>query len=206
MIDTLYHYGKKYVAPQWKRLVLDWQWPIALAITAALSWNHSRLRIPITYEVIYQFVSYNFMAFGFTIAALTIVFVVPSDRFTDFMFRASERSPRRGQGPWEDALFLMSWNGLVHFLSLVCSICVLAFCFDYSGDKYPLIYSLDPINNRIVFGGYVFIQIYTIFQFLMTLLSVYFFCASYVRKLRQDRATAAAPSETPPPSPPAPRP
>jgi hypothetical protein len=194
MIESLYHYIRKYVSPQARRILFDTQPLISILLGTLLYFHRDLLERVTAYEVFYQLVSYNFMAFGFTIAALTIVFAVPNQRFVDFMFDASEHFPHRGVGPWEDALFVMSWNGVVHFLSLASSLLGMALSFDFSKDHSPKIFLLPDNTNAFVYSVFIALQSYALMQFLVTLLSVYFFCISYIRHLRTERVRQRVPA------------
>jgi hypothetical protein len=131
-------------------------------------------------EITEVFVNYNFMVFGFTIAALTIVFAVPTQKFVNFLSESGKSIPDNVTGPWEKALFIMSWNGVVHFVALICSLSILIFAFTESGPDKSLSWDMSEIATSAVFFGYVLVQTYALFQFLASLLSVYFFCAVFI--------------------------
>ena len=185
MFGTLWHFWKIYASPQWRRIFLNLQIPACAAIAAAIASRPYSAERALSESVVAQMVNYNFMAFGFTVAALTIVFAIPGSRFQDYMFERAEKHPERGQGPWEDALFVMAWNGIVHFLGLIASAFVLANCFEYSSGNPRPIFAFEGFPNAPLFGLFLFGQIYAVCQFLMTLISSYFFCASYVRDSRR---------------------
>lgn len=186
MFGTLWHFWKFYASPQWRRIFLNLQIPACAGLATFLASRPYSLERALSESVISQMVSYNFMAFGFTIAALTIVFAIPGTRFQHYMFERAEKHPEKGRGPWEDALFIMAWNGLVHFVGLISAAFTLANCFDAtSGDAKP-IFAFDGHPNVELFGLFLFVQMYAVCQFLMTLLSSYFFCASYVRDSRRE--------------------
>jgi hypothetical protein len=185
MFGALWHFWRFYASLQWRRVVLNLQIPTCAVIAAAIAWNPYSLERAISESVVSQMVNYNFMAFGFTVAALTIVFAIPGTKFQDYMFERAEKFPERGQGPWEDALFIMVWNGVVHFIGLGTAVFTLANCFDSSSGEAEAIFAFSGHPNAEIFGLFLFFQLYAACQFLMTLLSSYFFCASYVRDSRR---------------------
>lgn len=185
MFGTLWHFFKFYAAPEWRRVVLNLQIPVCAVLAWLVARHPYSLERSMSESVVAQMVNYNFMAFGFTIAALTIVFAIPGTRFQDYMFERAEKNPDKGRGPWEDALFIMAWNGVVHFIGLVSAVFVLANCFqNIDGNNAPVfLFSGDA--NVAAFSLFLFVQLYAVCQFLMTMLSSYFFCASYVRDSRR---------------------
>lgn len=204
MIETIFRYIQKYVSPRNRRIFGNWQpWLCALAgfdLAISPSFAHNVIR----FELVNQLVVYDFTSFGFTIAAMTIVFAVPNRDFMEFMFEVGEKKPEYGEGPWEDALFIMSWNGFVHFLALVWSFLLLMFAFDYKSDHDPA--ALNFNHPAIIAMVFLFatIQIYAIVQFIVTMLSIYFFCAAYIRALkngwrlrRSQRVKTAGPPQFP---------
>jgi hypothetical protein len=196
MLGTIWHFLRVYASPQWRRIVLDLQIPLCACLAWLISSRPYSLERAMSESVVGQMVNYNFMAFGFTVAALTIVFAIPGTGFQNYMFERAEENPEKGQGPWEDALFIMAWNGLIHFIGLASSIFVLANCFkQVSGDSQP-VFSFIGQPNATIFGVFLFFQIYAACQFLMTLFSSYFFCASYVRSSRKAWIKRRTPTKT----------
>jgi len=185
MFGTVWHFLRQYVAPQWGRILLNLQMPVCIAIAWLIASQPYALERVMSESVVAQMVNYNFMAFGFTIAALTITFAVPTTRFQEYMFERAARNPEKGQGPWEDALFIMAWNGFVHFVGLATAVFALANCFNSSSGDVKSVFAFDGSPNTLIFGVFIALQLYAVSQFLMTLLSSYFFCASYVRHSRR---------------------
>lgn len=185
MFGTVWHFLKHYAAPRWRRIVLNLQMLTCAVMAWLVASRPYSLERALSENVIGQMVNYNFMAFGFTIAALTVVFAVPNARFQDYMFERAAKNPEKGEGPWEDALFIMAWNGVVHFIGLGSAVFVLANCFkENAGDTLP-VFSFEGFPNAPIFALFLFVQAYAACQFLMTLLSSYFFCASYLRDAKK---------------------
>lgn len=186
MFGAITHFFRNYVSPSRGRLLFNLQMPCAVFVGLLLAFRESSLSKIIDFDVISVIVNYNFMSFGFTIAALSIVFAIPNSSFQDYMFRRSREHPERGQGPWEDALFIMAWNGFVHFVCLVLSLVILLFSFEMVDGERLAIYSFSNCINKLIYSIFIISQTYTIIQFLMTMLSVYFFCSLYVRAARRE--------------------
>lgn len=186
MIGTVYHYFKKYVRPERRRVLMSIQPWLAIFLALVIVIHPGISERFLAFEAIQILVNYNFMAFGFTIAALTIVFAVPNSKFIEFMFEASERRPDLGAGPWEDALFVMSWNGFAHFIALIASLLTLAISYNFKVDHAPLVYDVSVISSKSIYGLFWAVQIYALMQFLETLLSTYLFCSTYIRSLRAE--------------------
>lgn len=172
--------------PEWRRVIISSQPLFTMILAICFVVPGQFYTSLIRYEVVYQLVSYNFMAFGFTIAALAIIFAIPSRRFINLMFEASARNPERGAGPWEDALFIMAWNGIVHFSALIASLSAMAFSFDFNKDHSPFIWDALGLGTKLTYFLMIWLQLYALVQFLMTLLSIFFFCSSYIRDSRRE--------------------
>ena len=138
----------------------------------------------IKFEIVTQLINYDFIAFGFTVAAMAIVFAVPNGRYIDMMFKAAKLHPEKGSGPWEDALFIMTWNGAVHFFALIGTLIAIACSFNLSEEHYPFIWDASKTTTKVTYGFLIAVQIYALLQFFMTLLSIYFFCMRYVASVK----------------------
>lgn len=135
-------------------------------------------------DVFSALANYNFMVFGFTIAAMAIVFAVPSSRFISFLVEAGRARPDTITKPWEKALFILAWSGVIHFFALLISMATLSVCFNYSEIIKPTYYDIDADGTKLTFWFVAGFQIYAMLQFLAALLTVFFFCALFIKTTR----------------------
>lgn len=180
-------YFSRYVRPHARAILKSPHLWVAVFCGLVIVTHGRAYRGFIAPDVMEVFVNYNFMVFGFTVAALTIVFAVPTQKFVAFLSEAGSTIPDKVTGPWEKALFIMSWNGFVHFCALVASLSVLIFSFLEGENAKKLAYDLsDPVTAGVFFV-FVSLQIYALLQFLASLLSVYFFCAVFIEHAKGAR-------------------
>jgi TRAP-type C4-dicarboxylate transport system permease small subunit len=180
MIPAVGLYLRRYVRPNLRKIVLSPQVLVSMGVALLIVAHPTALSGYLTTDITGVLVNYNFMVFGFTIAALAIVFAVPTQRFVSFLIESERRLPDSITGPWESALFIMSWNGFVHFCALVATITTLILCFDYTEPTKQFAYDATGLGTKAVFWAASALQIYALLQFLASLLSVYFFCAVFI--------------------------
>lgn len=181
-------YFSRYVRPQAAAILRSAHLWVAVLIGLTVVTHGRAYRGFIAPDITEVFVNYNFMVFGFTIAALTIVFAVPTQKFVNFLAQSGKVIPQNVTGPWEKALFIMSWNGFVHFCALTASLCVLIFSFTEGDTDKSIFWDVsDPLTGGVYFL-YVTLQVYALLQFLASLLSVYFFCAVFIAHAKSNSA------------------
>lgn len=106
-------------------------------------------------------VTYDTVVFGFTATAIALAIAIPSPTFIKFL-----SSQKDGSTPFRDFLFILAWNGFCHIFAFFITI--------------PIFLIENPTFTSGNFKGlnlYIFfllwVQMYCIFQFMVTTISVY---------------------------------
>lgn len=200
MIKLVRKYLRRHVGANAKGIFRNSQCVIAL-ILACVVVSLSRLEANFfSYSTISLLISYNFMALGFTITGLAVVFALPNQTYIRFLAEAEESRASSGikrVSAWQRILFILSWNGFCHFVALIVMLGVLLGSFS----KQELVVAPTWAPNLLIAlanGVVVTIQGYALLQFLSTLLSAFLFCNTYAyvtlgqerQKIRAERRAA----------------
>jgi hypothetical protein len=129
-------------------------------------------------------VSYGAIAIGFCIGGLTIALTLP-DR--DFTQRLAELSlPSKEGNALSSLLFVFSWTAVVHWLAVGAMLIVLLL----SGKNDQSFLTVSTDWHRLLIAAVSFICIYSLFQFVITVLTLARVGALYIDKLRIDLKNA----------------
>lgn len=176
MLDSVFIFVQRNAARQWQRILFTTHPYLSGIISMIIAFDMMNLSMTIKLSTLANaFVTYNTVVFGFTATAVALAIAIPNERFVRFLSNGSSKSTA-----FRDFLFVLSWNGAVHFLAFFGIIPVIA-----SGDGW-ILDSTSNIGMRLYFFFASWIQIYACFQFLVTTLSVYELAdlyAQYVAKV-----------------------
>lgn len=163
MLDAVLTFARRNAARQWQRIFFTTHPYLSGIIAMIIAFDEFNLSITIKLSTLANaFVTYNTVVFGFTATAVALAIAIPNERFVRFLSSGSGKSTA-----FRDFLFVLAWNGVVHFLAFFTILPVSA-----SGDSWVL----DPASTntmRIYFFFACWIQLYACFQFLVTTLGVY---------------------------------
>ena len=180
MLDSVLTFARKNAARQWQRIFFTTHPYLSGIIAMIIAFDMFDLSITIKLSTLANaFVTYNTVVFGFTATAVALAIAIPNERFVRFLSSGSGKSTA-----FRDFLFVLAWNGVVHFLAFFCIIPISA-----SGDNWML----DPMSAtgmRLYFFAACWVQLYACFQFLVTTLGVYELADLYAQYVAKVPASA----------------
>ena len=110
--------------------------------------------------------TYSTIAFGFSLAGLTIALTLPDRRFVKTL--AAQVAPGATCNAFSNLLFVFSWTAFVHWLLVVASVVVLV----HSGVESVLMPEFATKTHRGTIGVFGFLFAYGISQFVAALLAL----------------------------------
>jgi hypothetical protein len=193
LITGLLRYLWRQVAPRWFSVIAGSELAIAAVLGAlfGLYVGNDRIGAAKVGEVVTALLAYAAVAFGFSLAGLTIALTLPDEDFAKRLATARMKEP---QGTWQrwkarlkpetdaysDLLFVFSWTAAAHWFTVVWGFGLLvAWGFDQE-----LIPKHATIGHRIAASFLVFIAVYAIFLFLVTLFTLSQVGKVYIDRLR----------------------
>jgi hypothetical protein len=178
MITSLVSYARKQVVPRWKGIIVSGDFVIALAagVLGGL-WGTSVVPSTTTaVNIAVALLTYSAVAFGFSLAGLTLVLTLPNEDFVKLL--CATRSPKRKHDSYADLLFIFSWNATVHWAILVLSIVLLL----VTNPQEPAF----SVTHRIRTGIVAAVSVYALLQFLVTLITLTQVGSVYILHLRKE--------------------
>lgn len=171
MISGLSWYCRDEVWPRFGRIVLSANALIALLAGVALGMvptDRAVAQLALA-EVGSTGLTYSTIAFGFSLAGLTIALTLPSRKFVQAL---ADR-----KNAFSDLLFVFSWTAIVHWLLVVWSVVL----FAAYGTKTELLPEGPTIGRRVMVGAFGFLLVYCVCQFVTALLTLSQLGALYIR-------------------------
>jgi hypothetical protein len=182
MIRSFFQYCRDEIRPRWWPILASPDTVLAVVGGLALSRMDSTTavaRLPMD-QVATTALTYSTIAFGFSLAGLTIALTLPDAGFVRSL--ATTRG-RQGKNSFSNLLFVFSWTALVHWVLVVASIGLLA---GYGRDVVLLPASGSRGARTCVgmFGGVV---VYGLCQFVVTVLTLSQVGSLYIENLSKSR-------------------
>lgn len=174
---------------------------IAAGIVSAWVGDETALGRTELRDVVPVLLAYAAIGFGFSLAGLTIAITIPDAGFTSVLATSEPPSPdapgltkrqrrrrrrlvRRGANAYLDLLFVFSWTAVVHWVTLIWSVGLVV--------AYGLDHPFLPAGScvaRAAAGVLVALVVYSVMQFLTTVLTLDALGSTYVARLRARRAS-----------------
>jgi hypothetical protein len=195
MIDGIRRYFRVQVIPRWASVLGGSEFVVAVlaATLFGVFADHTGLAGAKVGDVGTALLAYAAVAFGFSIAGLTIALTIPNEKFVSKLATTEHSSPvneRRGTwtrrlkpknaNAYSDLLFVFSWTAWSHWTLVVASFGFLAAC----GFDAVLLPPSPTLLHRVLTSLLVFLAVYALSLFLVTLITLTQVGAVYIRDLR----------------------
>jgi hypothetical protein len=194
LIGGLARYLRWQVAPRWFSIFggSEFWVSVAVAIAFGVFIGHDRIGSAKVGDVVTALLAYAAVAFGFSLAGLTIALTLPDENFTRELATASKGAPT---GNWQklksrvepksdaysDLLFVFSWTAAANWCTVALGFGLLvAWGFDE-----PVIPVHPSTAHRVAAGLLVFFASYAICLFLVTLFTLSQVGRVYITQLRR---------------------
>jgi hypothetical protein len=167
LIKTIWQYSRDEIKPRFKDIILGSELWIAGIIGVVCAYagddliGHTKVG-----DIVGGLLTYASIAFGFCLSGLTIALTLPSQDFVKKL--ASTKLGGKKNNAFSDLLFVFSWTALCHWLVIVLTIGSILLL----GSNAIILPHESYQSHRIIFGFVLFISIYGIFQFLITLITI----------------------------------
>jgi len=168
MIKPLWSYGKKEVKPRLRRIVIQPQIILAVAISGACFLFRVRLsaaQLKLS-DVVSMILTYAAIAFGFCITGMALVLTLPSERFLNAL--QEHKLDSKGQSSYLDLLFVFSWTAVCHWLLVVAGIIAIL----VRGTVPVLLNEWDGWGWRFLVSWFFGLCAYSLVQFLLTVITL----------------------------------
>ncbi len=180
MIKPGRQYLRDEVAPRAGSIIGSLHFWIGLVSGVAVGWRGEVLlaKGPQVGDTVMIILTYAAIALGFCIAGLTVALSLERG-FGQAM--ATSQLPGSSKNAYSDLVFVFSWTAVVHWFGIVAAIALLIVNRDQS---YVLGYGASPLR-RTASGVAVFLSVYGVCQFLVTLITLSQVADVYITKLRR---------------------
>ncbi|HVW55564.1 MAG TPA: hypothetical protein VHC00_07780 [Rhizobiaceae bacterium] len=150
---------------------------LSVCLALALVTDHLPFASALNFENISTaFVTYNTVVFGFTATAIALAIAIPNSTFIKFLSARKEIKT-----PYEDFLFILAWNGFVHFVSFFVLMPILFFGKEWWHNE------VGNYGVKVYLFVFFSIQLYCCFQFLVTTLSIFELADLYAKFVAKDK-------------------
>jgi hypothetical protein len=192
MLAACARYFRRQVLPRWFSIVSGSELWVAAGLSAlfGLGVNKTGIGQAKVGDVTTAVLAYAAVAFGFSVAGLTIALTLPDASFAEELATVRkvarrgrlssvlERFQPRDADAYSDLLFIFSWTALAHWVAVIASFAVLiAWGFDQH------LVSAGS-GHRAVASLLAFCALYAVLLFLLTLLTLSQVGQVYIRCLR----------------------
>jgi hypothetical protein len=128
-------------------------------------------------DICVAYVGYAAIALGFCVGGITVALTLPAPDFVKKL--ANLTLPERGDA-LSSLFFVFCWTAVVHWISIVAFILVLLF----DGHSDVAVFTADSIHYRILRGCMITLASYALFQFLITVLTLWQVGTRYIETLQ----------------------
>lgn len=167
MIRSLIRYLCEEAAPRWRSILLTSS-PFAAAAIAVTASKILMVKgdCLVAHVFLNAALTYSSIAFGFSVAAITVCLALGDTRFITHMVTTSAKG--HAHDTYSDLIFVFTWTAFVHIL-LVTSCVVGLFTF---GSTDPLFHVSTEWYETGATGFVVALLCYCVMQFLITVLTL----------------------------------
>lgn len=194
MISGVLRYLRRQVGPRWVAVITGSEFWVAVVVGVVFGvWvGNDRIGAARVGDVVTALLAYAAVAFGFSLAGLTIALTLPDETFARELAQA--KKPKR-EGGWRglkarfepesdaysDLLFVFSWTAAAHWCTVVLGFGLLvAWGFDQA-----LVPAHASIAHRAAASLLISVAAYAICLFLVTLFTLSQVGRVYIARLRQ---------------------
>jgi hypothetical protein len=200
VIAGLARYLRWQVAPRWFSILGGSEFWIsaAIAVVFGVFIGHHRVGSAKVGDVVTALLAYAAVAFGFSVAGLTIALTLPDENFTRELATASKAPPKSkwqrlksrvesNSDAYSDLLFVFSWTAVANWCTVVVGFALLM-VWGFDAAVIPV----HPTTaHRATASLLVFLASYAICLFLVTLFTLSQVGRVYITQLRRRAAKAS---------------
>lgn len=173
MIDSLWTYFSEEVVPRYSRIFFtSHPWvsaTVSLSVTAGLAPIAEKTKF---FEIASPLLTYDTVVIGFCVTAMAICFSF-SKRFSSVLCKI-----KIGKfSAYEDLIFVFSWTSMIHMFSSLIIIVMYAMTGDFN------IYDVVQGGFSFQVFIFVFVQLYSILQFFVTIVTVHQVAKLYAKQV-----------------------
>lgn len=177
MIETVWTFCRRGVKPNLYRILATTHPYLSGIIALSLDRNWLGLTKPVKIsDVTGLFVTYDTVVFGFTATAIALAIAIPSTKFIEFL-----SSIRDGSTPFRDFLFILAWNGFVHIWAFILLMPPIILGNDWTAG------APNEWYTRVYIVMMLWVQMYAVFQFLVTTIGVFELGDLYAKYVSKNR-------------------
>jgi hypothetical protein len=193
LISGLLRYVRRQVMPRWFSVITGSEFLIAavVGVLFGLFVSSHGIGAARVGDVVTALLAYAAVAFGFSLAGLTIALTLPDENFAQELATVQKRDPKTKRqrfkrrlepetDAYSDLLFIFSWTAAAHWFTVVGSFGLLT---AYGFDRH-LVPAHSTVGQRVAASLLAFITAYAICLFLVTLLTLSQVGGVYIRQLR----------------------
>lgn len=190
MISALLDYCRTEVFPRWGKVVISTEAAIAavLALLFGIFGSGTGIAVASAGDVVFVLLAYAAIGFGFSVAGLTLVLTAPDRDFAAELAWSdpsedglAQEAPERSS--YGNLLFIFAWTALAHWAIVVGGF-VLFFALGRDG---TLLADGSSVTHRIAVSVVVFVTIYAVELFLVTVITLAQVGRAYITRLQRSR-------------------
>lgn len=190
MIRALLDFGAREVLSRARRILVSSEVVIAFAagVLVVIFADELPFTRTSTGDVVFVVLAYAAIAFGFSVAGLTVVLTAPDRSFASQLAWSEPSTAGLASEPprtnsYSNLLFIFSWTAIAHWLVVIVSLGVLGAL----GSDTPLLGDGSSLKHSVGVGLFVGITIYAAELFLVTVITLSDVGDAYVKTLQRRR-------------------
>lgn len=191
MKPSLYIYIRYIVGSDSRRVITSYDLVISLTvfIVVIMRWICLQPSASVTYDDLsVSIMTYAAVAVGFSIAAMSLVLVIPQRRFSQWLTKSSKDSRKSA---FRSLLLVYSWVAVVHWIVIVTFLSL-----TIVGSNRAVLFPLDEGFGARLLGSFVLgLVSYAVLTLLNAILSLALFADLYIRFLQRDQMKDTKPSD-----------
>ncbi len=181
MLQAIRDYFVKEVGPRWRDILLTSEIFVSLLFGILYGWlgpTHLGAK-PLVNEFVTATAAYNSIALGFCVAAMTIALTLPNP---ELMRRMAKKEIEGVHGnALSTLLFVFSWTAFVHWMAIILLLVTLMI----GGSDQSLLTPDATCIRRSLMGALVSFNLYCLFQFLITVVTLSQVGKTHIEDLRR---------------------
>jgi hypothetical protein len=191
VFEALFDFCRSEALPRFRDIFLSSEVVVAVVLGAAMGVFGAGTAVgkTATGDVVLIMLAYAGVAFGFSVAGLTLVLTAPDSRFASEL--AWSEPGRHGviaataptKNSYSNLLFIFSWTAVGHWLVVVGSFAILLAL----GKDLALLSAGASVRHRVAVGVLTFAIVYAVELFLITVITLTQVGEAYIGRLHEHR-------------------
>lgn len=201
MISALLAYAGREVVPRLLPIIRSSELLVAALAGVLFAIFGDQLPIAKTTagNVVLAVLAYAAIAFGFSVAGLTLVLTGPDPDLASVLAWSDPSTPGLAEEPprrssYSNLLFIFSWTAVAHWLVVVASIALLVGL----GSETQLLAEGSSLTHTVAVGLVAGLTVYAVEMFLVTVITLSAVGDTQIRRLQKRRPQASETDGSPP--------